>query len=287
MRTLIWPLVFLYVFLYQNIYYANAHEFWIEPENWYLEFGQELRASLYVGQDFKGSQQIYIPERFTDFDLFGPTNTTPFKGRIGDRPAGQIIPKETGLHIIRHSTTTDNIRYSNLKKFEDFTFSKGWPSAAERHRQRGLPTEGFVEHYRRYAKSLVAVGSSLGSDRDLGLDVEIIALDNPFLTKGDLLKLQVNQDGIPWTNAQVTVFSRPANPIFNQSGSSDSKIEITTGDVVIERYYTNAEGNVDIRVAPGYDYLVDAVALTPLEPEDNDGAVWLTRWASLTFTRAS
>ena len=68
--------------------------------------------------------------------------------------------------------------------------------------------EGFIEYYRRYAKGLVAAGHAKGQDQVLGIDVEITALDNPYLMKSDELTIQLNRHGAPWPNVPVRVYAK-------------------------------------------------------------------------------
>ena len=93
----------------------------------------------------------------------------------------------------------------NFIKHKDF---EGLPEA---HLARGLPEVGFVESYRRFAKSLIAVGSGVGQDRPVGLEIEIVALSNPYaddLSEG--MAVQVLLNAAPRAYVQVEVFSRPA-----------------------------------------------------------------------------
>lgn len=249
---------------------ANAHEFWIAPQAWQLPAGAELLAAIRVGTGFKGSQRIYAPQHIARFDLIGPTKALAFTGRLGDRPAGRITPVETGLHIIRHETNPLLVRYANMAEFAEFAEEKGYPDAPDQHRARGLHQDGLVETYRRFAKTLVAIGAKDGDDRRLGMEVEITALDNPFSLNADTLALQLDADGAPWAAVQVTVFQRPLD---------------TPGAEAKETLYRSDDlGRVDISVVPGHAYLVDAVHLGALPAgQDAAGAVWESRWASLSF----
>lgn len=252
---------------------AEAHEFWLYPNAWLLETDQELRVDLRVGTQFNGYQKVYLQDHISRFDLIGLNNQTPFKGRLGDRPAGKIIPQESGLHIIAHVTSFSSITYETLNKFQAFATEKGYPDAVAAHRARRLAEQNFSEDYRRFAKSLVAVSTAAGQDRVLGMEVEITALQNPFVMQGDLLELRLDRDGTPWSNVQVTVLARGPDPDPGTTASTTY-------------YRTDETGRVKIRTMPGYEYLVDAVSLDPIDPPDaNSGAVWLSRWASLTFAR--
>lgn len=260
---------------------AGAHEFWLYPHAWLLEKDQELRVDLRVGTEFNGYQKIYLPDHIRRFDLTGPNSQTPFKGRLGDRPAGKIIPKEEGLQIIAHVTGFSSLTYETLDKFQAFASEKGYPDAVFMHRARRLAEQNFSEDYRRFAKSLVAVNTAAGQDRVLGLEVEITALQNPFVMQGDLLELRLDRGGRPWSNVQVTVLARSLEP---EPGTTTKTTPGTT--VSTTRYRTDEDGRIKIRTALGHEYLVDAVSLDPIDPqESNSGAVWLSRWASLTFAR--
>ena len=63
-----------------------------------------------------------------------------------------------------------------------------------------------------------------------------------------------------------------------QSGDDDGRSLIKT------IYKADGNGQVKVKVASGYTYLIDAVSLEPMDPASNPhGAVWLTKWASLTL----
>ena len=124
--------------------------------------------------------------------------------------------------------------------------------------------DGFTERYSRHAKSLIAVGSGAGSDRESGLETEFVALENPYTFKGDTLPVQLFYQQKPRAAAQVEIFER----------APDDSVSITLTQ-------TDTEGRADIPVKPGHTYLLDAVVLRPSDPET--GAIWETLWAALTF----
>lgn len=249
---------------------GRSHEFWITPDRWSMAAGQTLQVALYVGTKFNGAQQLYQPDRISRFEVIGPGDTLAVKGRLGDRPAGRVTPVETGLHIIAHETTTITLRYDEFDDFASFTQNKGHEGAVARHLERRLPKSGFAEDYRRFAKSLIAVGSASGKDRVLGMEVEIIALDNPFTIENDMMSLQLRRDGRPWSGAKVTRFARPVG-----GRPDETRIDIAVAD---------AKGQLTFTTRPGHLYLIDAVSLEETNPSRSDaGAVWSSRWASLTF----
>lgn len=257
---------------------AQGHEFWIETEDWQIAPQEDMRFSLRIGSDFSGFQHVYIPHKFTRFEMMTPQSVQAVDGRIGDRPAGQIPARQIkaggeGLYLIRHETTVETVSYPDVEKFAAFAQEKGLSDAVRAHNARGLPRHDFTEIYYRYAKGLIAVGDGIGEDQKLGMDVEITALQNPYHLKGDVLPLQLSRNGKVWPHVKVTVFARPLEEEREEA-------------VQKETYTADAKGLVSITTRRGYAYLVDAVALEPVQPDDNNkGAVWLTRWASLTFAR--
>ena len=133
---------------------------------------------------------------------------------------------------------------------------------------RGLPETDFVESFRRYAKSLMAVGNGAGSDRAIGLHIEIVALANPYtddMTKGMPLRVLLN--GQPRAMARLALFETAAD-----------------GTVTEAPYTTDAQGEVTVPAKPGATYLADSVDLYSLPNNDAAaGPVWHSDWASLTY----
>ena len=248
---------------------AKAHEFWIWPEQWRVQSGQATSISLKIGERFKGLSLYYLHQDIEQFDHISPNKITPIQGRLGDMPAGKIMPDEDGIHIIRHETKDKVITYQTLEKFKSFAEKKGYPKAGQQHLERDLPEENFKEVYRRYAKSIITVGACQGGDRRLGMAVEIIAL-NQLCDGKDKMTLRVERNGRPWVDALVTIFARP--------------LEGEAENVVVTHYQSDADGRFQITTESGYEYLVDVVSLDAIDPSANaSGAVWQTRWASLTF----
>lgn len=229
--------------------------------------GGEVQAQLRVGQEFGGASYSFNPNRFERFDLVMGDQVTPVTGRLGDTPALSMTTPRDGLLTIVHETGDNILTYKSMEKFETFAKHKDFEWAVQSHTERVLPTDRFMERYRRYAKSLVAVGDGAGADREVGLKTEIVALANPYTDKLDVFPVKVLLDGKPRADAQIELFDK----------DPDGEVEITL-------YRTNAEGIGSFPVSAGHEYLVDAVELLPLDEGDpTKYPVWFSVWASLTF----
>ncbi len=244
-----------------------AHEFWISPKAYTIEPGGQLVADIRVGQMFRGAAYAYIPNEFKRFDLVQGNAVMPVEGRIGDRPALKMAPPGEGLVVVVHQTGNSVLTYTEARKFRNFVTEKDFAWALEEHAARGLPETGFRERYSRYGKSLIAVGSGVGSDRAVGLETEIVALANPYtddVSRG--LPVRVLYQGQPRVDTQVEIFTNAPDGLVTKTAVR-----------------TDARGVAVIPVRPGHEYLVDAVVMRALEPPTANSPVWESLWASLTF----
>ena len=245
---------------------AMSHEFWIEPEKFQVETGENLVVDLRNGQNFVGSKLAYFENSFTRFETAMGDSVTPVNGRLGDRPAMQMVPDTDGLLIILHETTPSKVRYKEWPKFLKFAGHKDFKDIEARHDALGFPRDVFRESYTRHAKALVAVGAGQGTDRAFGLKTEFVALSNPYDANFDgVMRVQVLLDDKPRVDVQVEVFYR----------APDDTITVTL-------HRTDTAGIATIPVTTG-DYLFDAVVLEPFTGDGPEDVVWQTFWAALTF----
>jgi hypothetical protein len=246
---------------------ALAHEFWIEPLSTQVAPGAPLVADLRVGDDLAGAKHAYIPRNFRRFDLALDDQILPVPGRIGDRPALNMQVAGEGLAVALHVTRDHQITYRDFDKFTRFCTRKGFADVVDQHVARGFETSEVRERYSRYAKALVGVGAGDGADRAFGLEVELVALANPY--RDDLsagMPVQLLYQGAPLPDAQIELFER----------APDLTVRLQT-------LRTDAAGQVRLPVVPGHFYLVDHVVMRALDPETENGMQWESLWASLTF----
>lgn len=247
----------------------SAHEFWLEPLEYTIAPDGKLQAELVNGQLFEGNRYGYIPRRFDRFDLADGADTAPVENRIGARPALDMESPGEGLFVIAYQSTPSVVRYDGFDDFLSFAEHKAFEAVRSRHEAAGFPMEDFGELYTRYSKTLIAAGDGAGADRRMGLETEIVALDNPYVDDlADGLRVRVYYKDAPRAGAQVELFRKAPD-----------------GSVQVETHFTDDMGVATLPVRPGFAYMADAVVLRKPAvaiAEERD-VVWETLWANLTF----
>ncbi len=247
---------------------VQAHEYWLLAEDYTIEASGQLRVAQMNGEKMAGANLPYQPNGLKRFEVVVGDTVTPVVARLGDTPALAMAAPGEGLAIVVAQTAKISVRYQEFAKFESFARHKGLPEVVDLHRSRGLPETGFAETYVRFAKSLVSIGAGAGSDRAMGLRIEIVAQENPYqddMTDG--MTLQVLLDGQPRASAQLSLFETAADGVVSETF-----------------HVTDANGMVTVPAKSGSVYLADSVDLFALPNDDiNAGPLWHSDWASLTY----
>lgn len=246
-----------------------AHEFWIEPPVYQVAPDGQLQGALFNGQEFNGTQLAFLPQRFERFTVSLGMRQGEVENRLGATPALDIPAFSEGLHVISYQSGMATLGYSEWEKFVKFAEHKDFEDYEARHDARNIPREGFDEGYWRYAKTLIGAGNSIGTDFRTGLDVEYVALDNPYtadLSDGMRVQLFYLDDVV--ADGQVELFEK----------APDDTVTITL-------HRTDADGIAVLPVKAGHTYLVDHVVLRDPTSERavDSGVAWETLWAALTF----
>ena len=248
---------------------ALSHELWLAPESYQVETGDSLTVQIKNGEAFEGINLAWYDRRIDRFERLQGGDVSQVTGRSGDIPALVIDDAGDGLMVLAYQSRAQTLTYREWEKFTAFVSHKALHGTLERHADRALPQTGFKEAYSRHAKALIGVGDAAGADRAFGFVTEFVALENPYtgdMSDGLSVQLFYNQE--PRADAQVEIFAR----------APDGAVTITTTR-------TDAQGRAVIGVAPGHDYLLDAVVMR--EPATDtaaeNGAVWESLWAAMTF----
>ena len=246
-----------------------SHEMWLDTTTFQQSVGKDIQISLKNGQMFQGAGLSYFKSRFSDFYYISNEQKIEIESRMGDTPAATISLNTNGLVTGVYVSKKSTITYKSIDKFANFVSEKGEDWVIQKHGELKFPKNNFKEEYYRFSKILIGVGDASGSDKNVGLKHELVALTNPYIiSSSDKFFVQLLFNNEPQKNRQITIFERDI----------ENKVNIRTT-------LTNSNGIGKFEVTEGHDYLLDNVILE-LNDNSEDSVFWKSYWAALTF-RAS
>lgn len=249
---------------------VSAHEFWIAPDNYVVEAGQEVKADLLVGSFLVGEAYPWLTRNRVAAHVYGPEGDAEITGREGDMPALRFTPEGEGLHRVIFHSQPGFVVYDKPETFPHYLDYEGLDGVLAAHKARGLPETGFIERFVRNAKALVQAGEASPGQLDAatGMPFELTALQNPYVAGLGALDVALTWQGQAAADVQVAIFVLPPG------GKAPD-------DMVRTLVRTDAEGRASVPLAVAGDYMLAAVHMEPLE--DDVAAVWESHWATLTY----
>ena len=247
-----------------------GHELWIDTTDFRVEKDTEINLNLRNGENFDGFSLGYFDRSVEK--LYWRQNENQFNNtsRQGDIPALKIAPDENGLVTAVYVSKPSIIKYKEFKKFKNFAIAKHSQRAIDFHLNSNFPKENFSEIYTRYSKALLGVGGAKGSDKANDLELELIALQNPYtddISSG--IEILTLYQGRPQAFTTLNVFER-------------SNADLRVNSYVVK---SDEKGIAKVKVENDNAYLIDNVILRPANDKllKDKGVIWESLWAALTF----
>lgn len=239
-----------------------AHDFWIEPSTFRPAVGENISATLLVGQNFTGDplpRSSPLIDRFVVREAAGERKVNGFENQD---PAGILRVEKPGLAIIAYSSKGYPLELA-ADKFEEFLRTEGLTDISAARARRGESAKPDRERFYRYAKSFLVAGNRKGRfDQSFGFRYELIAETDPMASAP--LRVRAIWEGRPRAGALVSAINRE-NPDRIVQGRTD------------------AAGRVTLKLPGPGVWLVKSVQMFPAPPGSN--VDWESAWASLTFQR--
>ncbi len=249
---------------------AGAHEFWLDPVEFSPKPGARVPIVHRNGMNFLGDSYPYVRAWSKRFSVIDGRGERSIKAVEGDDPAAEVHVPNAGLAIVVFQRAPDVVTYKSVGHFLETLDDEGLETIAAQYRSLTSPPAEIRESYSRFAKTLLDVGAGGGSDRAVGLAMEIVVEGNPYALAADApVVARVLFEGKPVADAQVKAFNRadPQSP---------------------RRARTDAGGRVAIANVPAGEVLLSAVVMLPGDTKARDAknrADWTSLWASVTFKR--
>lgn len=248
---------------------AFGHEYWFEPDNFFLKLRETTALHLFVGSGLKNDEErAYQASKTNSFQMFSSSGTFDMRTMAEDdrSPIVNFSADRSGTYLLAMER---NWSYIELKpeEFDEYLREDGMEYIiAERMRLGESKKEGR-ERYSRFLKTLIQVGGSHSgvAKSRIGARIEIVPLDNPYSKKaGDSLNLQVYFDGEPLSGKTVMGDNRFGDQFASQK-------------LVTDKY-----GKVTIKLDRKGTWLVRLVYMQRCERNCGD-ADWESFWAALSF----
>jgi uncharacterized GH25 family protein len=249
---------------------AAAHEFWIQPERFWLPVDATTPMTLQVGTGTERQRSRLPPRRVLRFDA------TASGGQLQDlRPIltlgaptadAALSFARPGAYVVTLRSDAAAQSHLSAARFNAYAEEEGLTPALEARAARGLTAIDASERYSRQTKALVLVGDGGDLDivtRPVGLTLEIVPEVNPYaLPRTATLPVRVLYEGRPLAGAlvKITDLAHDAAPL--------------------EQHRTDGEGRAGFAMPNGGAWMMDVVWTRPLTDE---GVDFETVFSSLSF----
>lgn len=246
---------------------ALAHEFWFEPETFFLAPNQKVAVRLYVGDGLvkDREERPFQLAKTETFKLISDSGTRDLKTSLADGalPFYSFSADRTGNYLL---ATERNWSYIKLepRQFEDYLREDGMEYIIAERAKLGEGTKEGRERYGRFIKTLLQVSDRRDETykKSAGLKLEITPLENPYSKRvGERLSFQVLFEGRPLTGK--TVFA-------------DNRNSAT------QRMTTDSEGKFTMKIDRGGLWLVRLVFMRRCEADCGE-ADWESFWGAFSF----
>jgi uncharacterized GH25 family protein len=249
---------------------ASAHEFWIQPERFWLPVDATTPMTLQVGTGTERQRSQLPSRRVLRFDAAASG------GEVRDlRPGltlgapdadGVLSFARPGAYVVTLRSDANAQSHQSAARFNAYAEEEGLTPALEARAAKGLQAIDASERYSRQTKALVQVGD--GGDqkvvtRPVGLTLEIVPEVSPYaLPRPAALPVRVLYEGRPLAGALVklTDLAHDAAPL--------------------EQHRTDGEGRAGFAMPTGGAWMMDVVWTKPLVDE---GVDFETVFSSLSF----
>lgn len=256
-------------FIFAVLLSANllAHEYWFEPETFFLAPRQSTPVRLYVGdglvKDLK--ERPYQFAGTPMFKLFSAFETRDLKATLtdGTMPVHRFSADRAGNYLLAMEKDWSYIKIEP-QKFEDYLRNDGMEYIIAERAQRGESGQEGRERYSRFIKSLLQVGNRHDEtyQKTAGLRLEITPLENPYAKQvGDLLTFQVTFEG---------------KPLIGKTVFADNRNSAT------RKMTTDSNGTVTMKIDRSGLWLVRLVFMQRCETNCNE-TDWESFWGAFSF----
>jgi uncharacterized GH25 family protein len=245
-----------------------AHDYWLEPDAFFLPVGESVHVHLHLGDDFKSEEEKPFQKKPTvKFQLLSAKETQDLAaaGEEGKKPVARVKAQAAGNYLIALERSPQTINLA-ADKFNAYLAEEGLDAILELRRKACEDKQEGRERYSRYLKALLQVGDQRDDTykKEVGHRLEIVPQENPYQRKvGAQLTVKVLFEGKPLRGAKLFAHHRAGDKVATQMGT------------------TSREGLAVIKLEKAGSWLIRLVHMRRCEGvADID---WESFWGAYTF----
>ena len=205
----------------------SSHEFWLQPNKYIYDRGQEINIRFLVGENFEGENWEGDSSRIN--------NLTFYYGGVKDIISPILfVEKGDSLKLKQYDEGTSMVTYNSknsfisldAKEFNEYLEEDGLTNAIEYRKQHNETDSNGYEFYQRSIKTIFQVGKVKDETykQATSLPLDIIPLSHPYkISNGDSLTVKIIFKGDPLTNTTVKIWNRTHDKTFKWTVISDKK----------------------------------------------------------------
>ncbi len=243
-----------------------AHEFWLQPEKFIYQPGENINVRFWVGEDFNGENWSGNRDKVNTLQIYLDDMTDDIADQVNDEKGDslQLNLMDEGTAIIAFNSNNSFIQLDSAK-FNDYLKEDGLQSAIDYRTAHNETDSMGREFYQRSVKTLIQVGDKKSNiSHATNLPLDIIPSANPYgLKDNDSLSAKILFKKQPLANQLVNVWHR------------------LNGKTTHQQYQTNNKGIITFAVATTGKWMISTVKMLHLD--DDPKANWQSFWGSCTW----
>ena len=192
---------------------AAAHDFWIQPEQYWSQPEVSIPITLQVGHGPERQRSQIRSSRIARFTAIGTDGVAvDVRDNLHLREAtedGRLQFRAPGTYVVVLETDNRGRSALSAQRFNEYVRTEGLTRALEQRERTDRMRAGASESYRRVTKALVQVGAVDAQAPShvatpLGLPLEIVPERNPYAEPGAIgLPVRVIFEGQPLAGALI------------------------------------------------------------------------------------
>lgn len=245
---------------------VQAHEFWLQPQQYFFKAGETMNISFRIGENFMGEVWDLNRHRVEKMEHYFGAQQESVKALVnpGDKENVALVLKDEGTHLIALQSNDAFIELE-ADKFNAYLEEDGLDNVIAIREKNKATNKPGREFYTRHAKLLVQAGTTTDDTykKVVGFPLEIVPLKNPYaLKKGEHIRFKILWQGKPVFGVKVRVWNRADNR------------------TTIQNIYTEQDGTIQTPISNKGAWMISVVKM---EPVQNEKADWHSHWASLVY----